>query len=93
MSAIVHQMKKKRIRRPVMLTIDPVVWQEFQEWAEKYGMSASRLVEISMKAQCRLDKAPLTEIMGGVMSDMIESSEELTAGEKRALKVKMEEAL
>lgn len=90
MGATIHNMQAKRRRIRVGVTIDREVWNSFTEWAEKFGMSASRLIEVSMKAQMKIDKVPMTEMMDGLFRDLVLASDGLSDGEKKELLEKVE---
>lgn len=82
-------MPKGQHRIRVTVTIDPAVWKDFQALADSMGLSASRLAEISWKAQIAGKTQTITDVMKGIIKGFMDADEDLTVEQK----MKMEDLI
>lgn len=80
-----------RNRIKVQITIDPVIWSEFQASSKKMGLPASRVVEILVKAHIAGQNEAFQNVLKGVMKDFIDADRGMSLEEKLKCKSLIDE--
>jgi hypothetical protein len=71
-----------RDRKRYTFTIDPKVMDAVYETSEEMGLSASRFIELCMKANTQMS-GPVQDVLKGLFTDLVEGDRDLTPEQKK----------
>jgi len=71
-----------KIRKRYNITIDSDVMDAIHRTAQKMGLSASRFIEICMKANTQMT-GPVQDLLKGLFTEFVEADREMTVEQKK----------